>query len=458
HSPQCDAWGSARLGSTACGRARLRPGSERRLSRRCNIVSNYTAPDRTITASEGSTAEPRYRNSTGEARREAQSAGGRREMTDNQGEKVSNTTPAAWAEFQELVPSESIPATWVCDKDGVRNTVGKPTIADAPIGVYGSARNASGGGWQLMLAFVDQDGILREMTIDRSSLGSPRDVLRRLLDGGARVHPTDGAGLVDYLNAFRPGLAMRLVNQPGWVGDPFTSPCFVYPPELMGELEGGETITYEPLEGSRVHEALAARGDLKQWIRHVAKPVRGLPLPMFGLCAALAAPLAHLVGGESMGWHFFAETSRGKTTLLQVCASVFGRGTASGGAEASLVQSWNTTDNAIELAAHACNDLVLVLDELKAGEVDSMGKIIYMLSQGEGKGRMDRNLRRATQYRWRTTVLSSGEMSVRSAMRANKKDTHAGQEVRLVGIPVEDGDYGPEGGKLVNDLKKASSV
>lgn len=368
--------------------------------------------------------------------------------------KVKSLSP--WERFQRLVPADSVPSGWICDEEGVRNEAKEKFVSTAPLGVVAQSALASGRGHQLELAFLTTTGALQRLTVHREALASPTDIVRNLLDHGARVDPGNGRDLVAYLNAFVPKQSRLRVTQPGWVGDPFESPCFAYGSKQYGKAGNGKRLSFAPVPGTRVHEALTTSGTLEEWKTRVAEPLRGLHVPMFALCAAFTAPLLRLVGEESMGWHLFAETSRGKTTLLQVIASVYGRGAASSGAQASLVQSWNATDNAVELMAQGSNDLPLLLDELKAGDDDSLGKVIYMLSQGTGKQRMKRALRSADAYHWRVASFSTGEMSVREAIEASRKQSHGGQEVRLVGIPLEDDDYGENAGERVDALKVAA--
>jgi uncharacterized protein (DUF927 family) len=47
-------------------------------------------------------------------------------------------------------------------------------------------------------------------------------------------------------------------------------------------------------------------------------------------------------------YHFYGQSSVGKTALLQLAASVNGNGGEPGNGE-SLIESWNTTPNALEM-------------------------------------------------------------------------------------------------------------
>ena len=71
---------------------------------------------------------------------------------------------------------------------------------------------------------------------------------------------------------------------------------------------------------------------------------------------AFAGPLLHMLDHESGGFHLYGDSSGGKTTHLQVAASIYGG--------PRLVRSWRSTDNALESIAAAHSDGLLVLGEI----------------------------------------------------------------------------------------------
>jgi len=75
---------------------------------------------------------------------------------------------------------------------------------------------------------------------------------------------------------------------------------------------------------------------------------------VFGLSVAFAAPTLELLGEASGGFHFHGYSSKGKTKILAVSASVFG----------FPMMTWRTTDNALENTAERHNSVLLALDEL----------------------------------------------------------------------------------------------
>jgi putative DNA primase/helicase len=139
--------------------------------------------------------------------------------------------------------------------------------------------------------------------------------------------------------------------------------------------------------------------------------------------------LLHLTEEESGGFHFRGGSSTGKTTALRVAATVFG------GPE--YLRRWRATDNALEAVAAMHNDTVLILDELAQVDPRVAGQAAYMLANGEGKQRAHRTGTARPVLRWRTLVLSAGEISLAEHMRQDGKKAQAGQEVRLAEVPAD---------------------
>ncbi|WP_298067315.1 DUF927 domain-containing protein [uncultured Mailhella sp.] len=132
-------------------------------------------------------------------------------------------------------------------------------------------------------------------------------------------------------------------------------------------------------------------GTLDGW-KEIAALSIGHSRLSFALCAAFAGPLLRLAGLEGGGFSFEGASSSGKTTALQIAASVWG------GPER--IRSWRATDNGLENIAILHNDNVLVLDEV--GQVNGriLAECAYMLANGQGKGRSSRegNLRKSQSW------------------------------------------------------------
>jgi len=168
---------------------------------------------------------------------------------------------------------------------------------------------------------------------------------------------------------------------------------------------------------------------------------------VLAISAAFAGPLLQLANAESGGVHFFGNSSKGKTTLLQMAASVWGRGGTPG-----FVRAWRATTNGLEGAAASATDTALILDELgQAVDGRELGGALYALANGTGKTRSKIDGAIREPRTWRVLFVSSGEVTTVAKMAEDRgRKTRAGQLVRMLDIPTARAcgvfdDAGPDG-------------
>jgi putative DNA primase/helicase len=182
-----------------------------------------------------------------------------------------------------------------------------------------------------------------------------------------------------------------------------------------------------------VHGPYEARGKLEDWQRGVAALASGHALPLLAISAALAGPLLHLAGFEGGGLNFFGPSSTGKTTLLQVAASVWGRGGSPG-----YLRAWRATANGLEGAAASATDTALILDELGQVEAREAAAALYSLANGTGKARAARDGALREPKTWRALILSSGELPTETKLAEDRsRRARAGQFVRMLDVPAD---------------------
>lgn len=202
-------------------------------------------------------------------------------------------------------------------------------------------------------------------------------------------------------------------------------------------LPSGEVIgaPASPLfyNGDRSHApAYRPRGTVESWRDNVGRLSGGNSRPMLAIGAALAAPLLHLVGLESGGYHLFGPSGCGKTTSANLGASIWGM-------PREQVLNWDATALALANAAAARNDGLMLLDEIGQGNPDAVHMAAYRLFNGTGKMQGAREGGNREMLRWRILVLSTGEIDLASFMQSGGRRTRAGQEVRLASLPADAG-------------------
>ena len=314
-----------------------------------------------------------------------------------------------------------------------------------PLSVKGMTRDSEGNEWGLMLEWADPDGKKHTWPMPIELLfRQGADWYSALASGGWFGNPVARKKLVDFLSAVRPTRRIRCVPRTGWDNTAYILPDAVY----------GNTSESVVLQSAHHGDLYRTAGTLEGW-REIAVLAVGNSRLSFALCAAFAGPLLRLAGLEGGGFSFEGGSSSGKTTALQIAASVWG------GPEH--VRSWRATDNGLENIAVLHNDNVLVLDEV--GQVNGriLAECAYMLANGQGKGRSSRegNLRKS--HSWRLLFLSSGELGLADKLAENGLKSRGGQEVRFVGLPVDTAMltelHGfPHAGAVVNRLKELTAI
>lgn len=297
----------------------------------------------------------------------------------------------------------------------------------SPLSVVALARDQESEEWGRVLEVTDPDGNLHRWTMPMAMLAGNGDGYRaELLRLGLEIEPGTKTKnrLHQYISVARPEARACCVNRTGWHGS-----SFVLPDQVIGQ--GTEQTV---LQGTTPDNPYRMAGSLEEWKSQVAALCVGNSRLAFAVSCAMAGPLLYLAGAESGGFHLVGGSSLGKTTALRVAGSVCG-----GGGIRGFIKSWRATDNALESVAALHCDGLLCLDELSQADPKSAGETAYMLSNGQGKGRANRDGSGRTSKEWRVLFLSTGEVTLADKLRENGRGGRimAGQTVRVVDIAAD---------------------
>jgi putative DNA primase/helicase len=241
-----------------------------------------------------------------------------------------------------------------------------------------------------------------------------------LLDQGLKIGTSPRARtlLTQYIQTRQPKDVTTCTNRTGWHG-----PAFVLPRETFNDE--AERIVFQSEQA--MENTFSVKGTPDQWRERVGALCAGNSRLVFAVACAFAGPLLRPAGVDSGGFHFWGESSSGKTTALKVAASVNGG--------RNYLQHWRTTDNAFEaIAAQHCDSL-LVLDELAQVDPKTAGGCAYMLASESSKARATRNGAPRPRLSWRLLFLSTGE----SGQAEHMGRVQAGQEPPMADIPADAG-------------------
>lgn len=294
--------------------------------------------------------------------------------------------------------------------------------------VTAHVRNPHGEGWGKLVHFMDPDRMpKRRIIADMLLSGDGIELERTLRDAGLHISPTGRPLLRQYLIEATSKARARVTNRTGWHDDNAGGSAFVLPDQAIGG--GGEQWIYENESPSSA--TFGTRGTLQGWQDEVAALCRGNSRLLFAVSVSFAAPLLYLAGMDGGGFHLRSNSSDGKTTAQRVAASVCGG--------RDYLGSWRSTDNAIESTALAHCDAPWLPDEMAQIDPKFAGETIYMLANGQAKGRQQRTGGLRTRATWRTLFLSSGEIGLLEHMGEAGKSPRAGQETRLAEIIADAG-------------------
>jgi hypothetical protein len=158
-----------------------------------------------------------------------------------------------------------------------------------------------------------------------------------LADEGLRINRSKQRELVTYLGGVNVKSRVTLVRRTGR-HEIAMNQVFVLPNETIGPRGAEQIIFHASATGP-----YEAKGSLQGWQDSIGALASGHALPVLAISAAFAGPLLHLAGQEGGGFDFHGMSSKGKTTLLQMAASVWGKGTTPG-----YVRAWRATANGLE--------------------------------------------------------------------------------------------------------------
>jgi putative DNA primase/helicase len=322
----------------------------------------------------------------------------------------------------------------------------------SPIHAEALTCNEHGVGWGILLRFCNPDGKWREWAMPRHMLkGLGEEMRGELLHMGVSISPTGNKLLHSWLASRHPKKRIIAATRTGWHVD---GRAFV----LANTTIGDDQVRFQ--SEYAVHDDFTHQGDLNDWRKFVGLKCKGNPILILSVSVAFAGPLLLKAKQQSAGGggiHLVGKSSNGKTTALQVAASVWGGH--------DYVRTWRATANGLEATAAALNDCLLVLDEISECDSREIGAIVYALANGQGKQRAKRTGGSRESARWRVFVLSSGERSLSAHMQESGQSIKAGQEARLLNTPATERTHGAfdnlhglsDGRAFADDLKQSTS-
>ena len=297
----------------------------------------------------------------------------------------------------------------------------------SPIEIIAKTRDTNSGTWGRLLQWRDDDSVPHTWSMPLSLLqGDAREYRRELASQGLNI--TTNSKQRNYLDTYIQDYPIHkralCVDKLGWHDEQY-----ILPDGAIGS-DGKQLIVYQAAHA--INSTIAQQGTLVQWRNELCQPLAEQSRFVFSIACAFAGQLLEPLGSDSGGFHFLGSSSMGKSLSLKVAASVWGN-------PDRYVKTWRSTDNALEGTASEHNDSFLPLDEVSEGNPTILGNIIYMLGNGQGKGRSTTTGHNRIAKTWRIIFLSNGEKTIQQEMAQAGKKTNAGVEVRVAHIDADAG-------------------
>jgi hypothetical protein len=279
-------------------------------------------------------------------------------------------------------------------------------------------------------------GVWQTRTVSRRVALDARAIMA-MADEGMPVDSSTAGLVVSYL------AACEVVE-----GVPVESATSVLGWQKSGVYQwGGSTIGGTPLRlvadggAAQIADAMHAAGTLDDWLG-VWSQAQNHPRLVIAIYASLSACLLGVVpDAPSYVVDFSGRSSTGKSTAMEVAASVWGQPSA-------LVSPWSDTGNAIERKAAMLTHLPTMLDDTKQARTEEhVSRVLYDVCAPRGRGRATvTGLQRSVSLR--TVLLSTGE---RPAVSHSQDAGSRARTLTIQGMTLAGGDR-PENRRLAEFL------
>lgn len=244
-----------------------------------------------------------------------------------------------------------------------------------------------------------------------------------LAEKGFPVNDNNVKQLIDYFDkvlAFNKIDRGFMVDRLGYVKNGLAHPLLTTNYEILPSDQGEQQL----------FESFQVAGTVDGWIHEVFDRIKAHPRALFFVLASFASVLLHDLKVDPFIVDLSSGTSKGKTTVLKIAASIWGT--------SELVNEFNATKVSIERKAAFLNSFPLLMDDSRKADERLLQSIVYHFSGGKSKGRgsLSGSQRENT---WKNIMLTTGEVGLNEY--ASKAGGAAARIVSLNDSPFEEVDY-----------------
>jgi len=309
-------------------------------------------------------------------------------------------------------------------------------VTGTKIKIIGIIRNSkSGASLSYKLQFIDFEGKTRHYYVEACKLVSDlKGVTAELAGLGFSVYNQRHFSLL--LMEMKNNLTIpkqEAISKLGWNEQElaFTLPYIT--------LKKNTDLTEYYFQKLPSHDVISSSGTLEDYNRHVIPLIKQDNLFIVVAIAGLSTIIQGLSDVENGGIHLYGDSSSGKTTSLQVYASILGSGVdPSVDPMNTSIGRFNATANGVEAKCALHSGIGLALDELGSLSIPSFGALIYDIAGGQGKTVMNRNRESVEPMSWDFIFISTGEQSIQDKILSNGEKSKQGMSVRIADTPISE--------------------
>ena len=216
-----------------------------------------------------------------------------------------------------------------------------------------------------------------------------------------------------------------VTNQIGWINNKYIN-TFVYP---RYDMSIDNNVFYK--ENGNYNKTFRHKGTFDEFTKKILLPMLNKDIGVITISTAIASILLELLEvHESFILDIYGKNGKGKTILLSVIASMFGK-------PRDYMLEWEATKNGIISNATALNNFPLFLDDTKKCEdKDKIVEVIYSLSGGKEKARANQDGTAKEQKTFKNITISTGETSLLNYIKG--ESSGAGAYGRVLSIDTDE--------------------
>lgn len=167
---------------------------------------------------------------------------------------------------------------------------------------------------------------------------------------------------------------------------------------------------------------LKPNGDSDEWFKFIKNTITGKTELEFIISLAFAPILLALlkpqgVDCDNVVIHLRGDSSTGKSTMLSLASSIYGN--VNDNIPNGIIGTWNGTGNAILKRMLQVKGFLICLDEFSMIRQKDVSGLLYSITSGIDRDRLDRNSELRDKMSGTYMVLSSGESSILSRCNGN---------------------------------------